>query len=62
MHPDRVGSVLRDLERSLSEHLGTKVTLKTNKQGTKGRVQIEFYDLDQFDGLLAKLGVEGERV
>lgn len=62
MHPDRVGSVLRDLERSLSEHLGTKVTLKTNKQGTQGRVQIEFYDLDQFDGLLAKLGVQGERV
>lgn len=61
-HPDRVGSVLRDLERSLSEHLGTKVMLKTNKQGTKGRVQIEFYDLDQFDGLLVKLGVQGERV
>lgn len=60
MHPDRVGSVLRDLERSLSEHLGTRVVLKTNKQGTKGRVQIEFYDLDQFDGLLAKLGVQGE--
>jgi len=59
-HPDRVGSVLRDLERSLSEHLGTRVVLKTNKQGTKGRVQIEFYDLDQFDGLLAKLGVQGE--
>jgi ParB family chromosome partitioning protein len=62
LHPDRVGSVLRDLERSLSEHLGTRVTLKTNKQGTKGRVQIEFFDLDQFDGLLAKLGVHGERV
>jgi ParB family chromosome partitioning protein len=62
VHPDRVGSVLRDLERSLSEHFGTKVTLKTNRLGTKGRVQIEFYDLDQFDGLLAKLGIAGERV
>lgn len=61
-HPDRVGSVVRDLERSLSEHLGTRVTLKTNRQGTKGRVQIEFYDLDQFDGLLDKLGISGERV
>lgn len=56
-HPDRVGSVLRDLERTLSEHLGTRVTLKTNRQGTKGRVQIEFYDLDQFDGLLSRLGI-----
>lgn len=60
MHPDRVHSVLRDLERSLSEHLGTKVALKTNRQGTKGRIQIEFYDLDQFDGLLSKIGIQTE--
>ena len=33
--------------------------LKTNRQGTKGRVMIEFYDLDQFDGLLSKLGIQG---
>lgn len=59
-HPDRVGSVLRDLERSLSEHLGTQVVLKTNRQGTKGRIQIEFYDLDQFDGLLSKIGIHSE--
>ncbi|MBO6740074.1 MAG: ParB/RepB/Spo0J family partition protein [Phycisphaerales bacterium] len=58
-HPDRVSSVLRDLERSLSEHFGTNVMLKTNRQGTKGRVMIEFYDLDQFDGLLSKLGIQG---
>ncbi|MFG0314742.1 MAG: ParB/RepB/Spo0J family partition protein [Phycisphaerales bacterium] len=61
-HPDRVSSVLRDLERSLSEHFGTNVMLKTNRQGTKGRVMIEFYDLDQFDGLLSKLGIQGGAV
>ena len=55
--PTRLDSVLRDMEKTLSEHLGTRVTLNTNVKGTKGRIQIEFYDLDQFDGLLAKLGV-----
>ncbi len=57
--PTRVESVLRDLENRLSEKLGTRVTLKTNSRGTKGRVVIEFYDLDQFDGLLARFGVSG---
>lgn len=58
--PDRVRSVLRDLEKQLSEQLGTRVTLKTNLKGTKGRIQIEFFDLDQFDGLLARMGVSSE--
>lgn len=58
---DRVTSVLRDLERSLSEQFGTEVTLKTNKGGTKGRISIAFYDLDQFDGLLERLGVRTDR-
>lgn len=57
---NRVSSVLQDLERRLSEQLGTRVTLSTNSKGTKGRIQIEFYDLDQFDGLLERFGIEGE--
>lgn len=58
--PDRLSSVLRDLEKQLSEQLGTRVTLRTNPKGTKGRIQIEFFDLDQFDGLLARMGVSSE--
>jgi len=58
---DRVTSVLRDLERSMSEHFGTEVTLKTDRGGTKGRISIAFYDLDQFDGLLERLGMRADR-
>jgi ParB family chromosome partitioning protein len=44
------------LEKQLSEHLGTKVTITTNRAGDHGRLSIEFYGLEHFDGLLAKLG------
>jgi len=44
------------LERELSELLGTKVTISTNRAGDRGHVSIEFYGLAHFDGLLAKLG------
>jgi ParB family chromosome partitioning protein len=44
------------LERELSELLGTKVTISTNRAGDRGHVSIEFYGLAHFDGLLSKLG------
>jgi ParB family transcriptional regulator, chromosome partitioning protein len=46
------------LEKQLSEHLGTKVRLKTNASGTKGTMVIDFYNLDHFDGLMARMGFE----
>jgi ParB family chromosome partitioning protein len=54
---ERALSVLRDLEVRVGEQLGTRVRIKTDKSRQKGRVVIEFYDLDQFDGLLGRLGV-----
>ncbi|MHC4827852.1 MAG: ParB/RepB/Spo0J family partition protein, partial [Planctomycetota bacterium] len=45
-----------DLERKLSDHLGTKVQLKPGKQKGSGRLVIEFYSFDQFEGLMQKLG------
>ncbi|MFG0276252.1 MAG: ParB/RepB/Spo0J family partition protein [Phycisphaerales bacterium] len=45
-----------DLEKRLGEHLGTRVHLQTRAGGKKGRLVIEFYDLDHFDGLLTKFG------
>ncbi len=57
---DRAHSVLRDLEKRVSEELGTRVQIRTDKSRTRGRVVIEFYDLDQFDGLLGRLGVKAE--
>jgi len=56
--PSRASEVLRDLERRLGEALGTRVRVRTSGDGTRGRVEIAFYDLDQFDGLLGRLGVE----
>lgn len=48
-----------DLERQLSEHLGTRVRIATDRSGVRGRLVISFYDLDQFDGVLTKLGYRG---
>lgn len=48
---------IREIERRLQEHLGTKVSIKTDRSGTRGRVTLRFYGLDQFEGLLARIGV-----
>lgn len=56
----RAQSVLRDLERRAGESLGTRVRIRTDGSGTRGRMTIEFFDLDQFDGLLSRLGVSIE--
>lgn len=45
-----------DLERQLSEHLGTKVMLRTRASGKEGRLMIEFYSIDQFDALMRRIG------
>lgn len=50
-------AVLRDLERQIGHHLGTKVLITTDRTGAKGKLSIEFYSIDHFDGLLRKLGV-----
>jgi len=47
---------LDDLERQLGEHLGTRVRIHTGRKRDRGRLSVEFYDLEQFDGLLARLG------
>ena len=49
---------LDDLERQIGEQLGTKVQLKTARKKGAGQLTIAFYSIDQFDELLAKLGVE----
>lgn len=49
-------AALRDLERQLGEHLGTKVRVRTDKSRKRGSLVVSFYDLDQFDGLMSKMG------
>jgi ParB-like chromosome segregation protein Spo0J len=51
-------AVVQDLERQLSQQLGTKVKIVTSKGAKRGVVKIEFYGIDHFDGLLARLGLK----
>ena len=47
----------RDLERRLRDRLGTKVHVHLDGAGLRGRIIVDFFDLDQLDGLLTKIGV-----
>ena len=49
-----------DLERRLSEHLGTKVQLQPGRTKGSGKLVIEFFNLDQFEGLLGRMQFESD--
>lgn len=51
---------LDDLERQIGEQLSTKVQIKTARKKGAGTLSINFYNIDQFDELLGKLGVKAE--
>lgn len=55
-------AVIADLERRLSAHLGTKTKVQMRGKGNRGRVQIEFYSLEEFEGLMERLGLHDEEV
>jgi ParB family transcriptional regulator, chromosome partitioning protein len=46
---------IKRLTQSLEKALGTKVTLRTARKG--GRIEIQYYSLDEFDRILSLLGV-----
>lgn len=46
---------VRDLERRLGEHLGTKVRVRAGRGG-KGSLEIRFFGLDHFDDLMSRIG------
>ena len=48
-----------DLERQLAEHLGTRVAIQLGRKKGSGRLTVDFYSLDQFDGLMQKMGFGG---
>jgi len=51
--PRPVSADIRDLQERLSEKLGAKVAVKDNKG--KGKVVIEYYSLEQLDGILDRI-------
>lgn len=51
-----------DLERKLSEHLGTRVTIQLGRKKGSGRLILEFYSLDQFDGIMSRIGFNDSRI
>jgi ParB family chromosome partitioning protein len=46
-----------DLEAKLTSQLGAKVSIETRKNGQKGKIIIEFHSLDEFDGIMEKIGL-----
>jgi len=55
---DAKRAVLIDLERQLGQFLGTKVAIRASRKGDRGTIEIEYYGLDHFDGLLRRMGFD----
>ena len=51
----------RRLERSLSEHLGAPTTISAGRRGS-GRIVIRYGNLDELDGVLARLGARRDQI
>ncbi|MBG81466.1 MAG: chromosome partitioning protein ParB [Phycisphaerae bacterium] len=49
-----------ELARQLGEHLGTRVRIREGRKKGSGHLVIEFYSLDQFDGLMSRLDFKQE--
>lgn len=58
--PSRPSAHLADLERRLGDFLGSRVQIQLGRKKGTGRLVVEFFTLDQFDGLLARLGYGNE--
>ncbi len=51
-----------DLERRLQSILGTKVNIKPNKRGQRGRIIIDYYSLDEFEKLTEQMGLTADEM
>jgi ParB family chromosome partitioning protein len=49
---------LSDLQKRLGEHLGSKVHIHTGRTKGSGKLVIDFYSIDQFEGLLRRMDFE----
>lgn len=57
LSPDREANI-RDLESKLGDHLKTRVRIDVSPAGKNGKLILEFYDLEHFDGLMRAMGFE----
>jgi ParB family chromosome partitioning protein len=55
MHPH-----MADLQKRLGEHLGTKVHIRPGRTKGSGKLIIDFFNLDQFEGLMNRLQFESD--
>lgn len=51
---------MADLQRRLGDHLGTKVEIRTGRKKGTGAMTLSFYSLDDFEGILDRLGFRYE--
>jgi ParB family transcriptional regulator, chromosome partitioning protein len=58
--PSLLRTHLTDLQKRLSEHLGTKVRIRPGRKKGSGSMTIDFYTLDQFEGLLTRLQFQND--
>ncbi|MBC8108746.1 MAG: ParB/RepB/Spo0J family partition protein [Anaerolineae bacterium] len=58
--PGTPSAHIQDLERSLARQLGMRVQLKTSAKKGHGKLIVHYASLDQFDGLLARLGISAD--
>jgi ParB family chromosome partitioning protein len=50
------------LERKLSQALGTDVKIQTGRKPNTGKLNIAFYSVEQFEGILSALGVKQSQI
>jgi ParB family chromosome partitioning protein len=56
--PRRTSVPITDLERRLGAFLGTKIAIRKGRKSGSGSMTIKFFSLDQFDGILNRLGFD----
>jgi hypothetical protein len=60
--PTRKAVNIKDLETRLSQVLGTRVVIHLGRKPNTGKISLEFFSLDQFEGVLSKLGLRQDQI
>ncbi|MDA0802173.1 MAG: ParB/RepB/Spo0J family partition protein [Planctomycetota bacterium] len=58
--PKNISAHIAQLERALGDHLGTRVSIRLGRKAGAGKLVIEFFSLDQFDGLTDRMGYRAQ--